>query len=79
MEKDVLSAVDNTILDICDEIKEKKNLANARAELIIALAELLKARAVNFDLTKHMPTVEELPLLKERKKWLDEMKKSGKL
>ena len=45
MEKDVLSAVDTTILDICDEIKEKKNLVDARAELITALAELLKARA----------------------------------
>lgn len=79
MKKDIIKAVDNTILDICDEIKEKKNIVNGRADLIKALAELLKARAVNFDLTKHMPTVEELSLLKERKKWLDEMKITEKL
>lgn len=46
MKKDVLETVDNTILDVCEEIKEKKNLVNARAELINALAELLKARAL---------------------------------
>ena len=80
MKDDVLTTVDSVIIDICDDLKKRNHGVNARAELTTALAELLRARADHLkSLNEVNILTEEITLLEERKEWLDEMRKSGKL
>lgn len=46
IDTEILKVLDDAILDICGEVRNKKHLILGKPEIISALAELVEARAL---------------------------------